>query len=135
MAESGKEFMGRGWAFPPSVEPDLGRFRWVEHETDIEQSIHIILSTARGERVMRPEFGCGIHELVFDVINTALITRVRQSVTDALRRFEARVDVLRVEVDASGAADGLLRIHLDYRNRETNQPGNFVYPFYFREAF
>lgn len=135
MDSTGKEFLGRGWAFPIAIEPDRGRIAAVAFEEDIEQSIHIILSTSKGERVMRPDFGCGIHDLVFGVINTALITQVKQTVTEALRTFEARIDILRVEVDASGAANGLLKIILDYRNRTTNQPGNLVYPFYFKEEF
>ena len=135
MEKAGKEFLGRGWSFPITLEPEGGRIQPVEHERDVEQSIYIILSTSRGERVMRPDFGCGIHDLVFGAINTALITRIKNAVTEALRTFEARIDILRVEVDASGAATGLLMIHLDYRHRTTNQSGNFVYPFYFKEAF
>ena len=84
---------------------------------------------------MRPDFGCGIHDLVFGAISTALITQIKQTVTEALRTFEARIDILKVNVDASRAADGRLLIILDYRNRTTNQQGNFVYPFYFKEAF
>jgi len=135
MNSTGKEFQGRGWAFPIAIEPDRGRVESVAYEKDIEQSIYIILSTSKGERVMRPEFGCGIHDLVFGAINTTLVTQVKQTVTEALRTFEARIDILRVEVDASRASDGLLVINLDYRNRTTNQAGNFVYPFYFKEAY
>ncbi len=135
MEKASKEFLGRGWSFPIAIEPEGGRIQPVEHERDVEQSIYIILSTARGERVMRPDFGCGIHDLVFGAINTAMITRIKNAVTEALRTFEARIDILRVEVDASDAANGRLVIHLDYRNRTTNQSGNFVYPFYFKEAF
>lgn len=135
MDSSGKAFLGRGWAFPVSIDRDRGSFSTVEYENDIKQSIHLILSTSRGERLMRPDFGCGIHDLVFGVINTALITRIKQAVTEALQRYEARIDIIKVEVDAAGAANGVLHINLDYRIRTTNQPGNFVYPFYFREAF
>lgn len=133
--EDGREFLGRGFAFPISVEVDRGRYEAVELEASVEQSIRIILSTSPGERVMRPDFGCGIHELVFGAINTALIARIEQSVTEALSEFEARIDVLDVDVDASEAHNGLLSIRIDYRVRSTNQSGNFVYPFYFKEAF
>ncbi len=135
MAEIGKKFQGRGWAFPVAVEPDRGRVAFVEYENDIEQSIYIILSTSPGERVMRPDFGCGIHDLVFATINTGLLERVKHNVTEALRKHEARIDVLAVEVDASRAADGRLLVFIDYRVRTTNQSGNYVYPFYFKEAF
>lgn len=135
MNQAGKEFLGRGWSFPIAVNPDRGQIDSVAYEKDIEQSIYIILSTSKGERVMRPDFGCGIHDLVFGAINTALVTDVQNSVTEALREFEARIDVQKVNVDASRAGEGLLIVNLDYRNRTTNQRGNFVYPFYFKEAF
>lgn len=131
----GKEFMGRGWAFPFAFEPSTGKVASAAAEEDIRQSIWIILSTSKGERVMRPEFGCGIHDLVFAVINTETITRVRREVEEALRIHEARIEVLAVKVDGSGAStEGRLIITLDFRVRQTNQRGNFVYPFYFREA-
>lgn len=135
MNENGKEFLGRGWAFPLSISPDRGHVASVAYEDDIKQSIYLILATSKGERVMRPDFGCGIHDLVFGAITTALITEIKSSVTEALRRYEARIEVLRVEVDASPAADGRLIINLDYRVHTTNQRDNFVYPFYFKEGF
>lgn len=130
----GKEFMGRGWHFPLRLEPQSGQVTAVTYEPDIEQSIFIILSTSQGERVMRPDFGCGIHDLVFGAINTALITRIKQTVTDALRKYEARIDVLRVSVDQSRVSRGRLGVIIDYRIRTTNQSGNYVFPFYFKEA-
>ena len=134
MRAAGKAILGRGWAFPLAFEPDRGIVRTAFAEEDIHQSLYILLSTARGERVMRPEFGCGIHEIVFGVINTSLITQVRHHVETAVRKFEARIDLLAVEVDVSGATDGRRVVNLDYRVRATNQSGNFVYPFYFKEA-
>lgn len=134
MRDDGKAFMGRGWAFPIAIDGDRGTVRTAAFEEDIHQSLHIILSTARGERVMRPEFGCGIHELVFGVINTALVTQVKHHVETAIRKFEARIDLLAVDVDDSAAVDGRLVISIDYQVRTTNQSGNFVYPFYFKEV-
>ena len=135
MSETGKEFLGRGWSFPIYISPDQGQVSAVAYEEDIKQSIYLILSTSKGERLMRPDFGCGIHDLVFDAITVSLITDVQNSVTQALREYEARIDVLKVDVDASRAAEGQLIINLDYRNRTTNQRDNLVYPFYFKEAF
>jgi len=135
VAETGKEFLGRGWAFPVAVEEGSGRFESAAYETDIEQSIYLIVSTSKGERVMRPDFGCGIHDLVFDVINSALFMRIKRSIEEALRRFEARVEVLQVTVDAAEVALGVLEIGVEYRVRTTNQSGNFVFPFYFKEGF
>lgn len=134
MDSVGKEFMGRGWGFPIRVQKETGCIDSVEYERDIEQSIFLILSTARGERLMRADFGCGIHDLVFGVVNTALITRVRQTVTDALRKYEARIDLIKVNVDSANIALGRLDVAIDYRVRTTNQSGNYVFPFYFKEA-
>ena len=130
----GKEFLGRGWAFPPAVELSTGRIVTTAYEEDVKQSIRIILETSKGERVMRPGFGCGIHDLVFGAISSALLHRVEREVEDALRRFEARIDLLEVRVNGAAAERGRLDVSIDYRVRSTNQPGNFVYPFYFKEG-
>lgn len=134
MDERGKEFLGKGWAFPFAIASDSGRVAFVKHEEDIQQSIRIILGTAKGERLMRPDFGCGIHNLVFGIINTGFIAQIQQEVTEALRTYEARIDVLKVRVDQTRIVDGRLDIAIDYRMRTTNQQGNYVYPFYFKEA-
>ena len=134
MDERGKEFLGKGWAFPFLVERDRGRIALSAYEDDIRESIRIILTASKGERMMRPDFGCGIHELVFGAINAALITRVESDVTEALREFEPRIDVLKVTVDQQFVADGRLDVAIDYRVRTTNQPGNLVFPFYFKEG-
>lgn len=130
----GKEFLGQGWAFPPDVERDTGRAVMIAHEEDIRQSIRIIVETSRGERVMRPDFGCGIHDLVFDVISSATLRRVEREIDEALRRFEARIDEVSVTVNATDVHLGRLDISVDYIVRSTNQPGNFVFPFYFKEG-
>lgn len=129
-----KDFLGRGWAMPVALDPRTGRIAVAEYEDDIRQSILIILETAPGERLMRPDFGCGIHELVFGVIDSTLLQRVRSVVSEALREFEARIDVLDVSPDPDGADIGLLKVEIEYRVRKTNQTGNLVYPFYFREG-
>ena len=108
--------------------------RSVAYEDDIKQAIHIILATAKGERVMRPDFGCGIHDLVFSAVDTALMAQIKRDVTEALRTHEARIDVLGVTVDQSQVLQGYLKVEIAYRVRTTNQPGNYVYPFYFKEA-
>ena len=132
--DESKAYLGRGWSFPLQLESDIGQFTSVQYAKDIEQAIYIILSTAKGERVMRPDFGCGIHELVFDVINTGLITQIKESVESALTEYEARIEVLKVDVNGVDVQNGRLEVRLDYRIHNTNQTGNYVYPFYFREA-
>jgi hypothetical protein len=129
-----KDWLGRGWAYPVRLDLVTGGVAVSEYEEDIHQAIRIILGTARGERLMRPDFGCGIHELVFEVMDTATLTRVETAVHECLTKYEARIEVLSVGVDPFYAADGKLLVEIDYRIRATNQIGNFVYPFYFREG-
>ena len=130
----GREFLGRGWAFPVHIAEDTGLIERVSYEEDIKQSIRIILGTAKGERVMRPDFGCGIHDLVFAAVTAQLIAQIQATVRAALRSYEARIDVRSVGVDASGLDRGHLDVLIDYEVRATNQPGNLVYPFYFQES-
>ena|SRR5688572_15348850 len=132
--DDNKAWLGRGWSYPVRVDPATGGIAAVEYEADIDQSIMIILQTSRGERVMRPDFGCGIHDLVFETINVATLTRVENAVREALAKYEARIEVLAVVTDPRDAASGLLQIRLRYRVHRTNQIGNLVYPFYFRES-
>lgn len=130
-----KDFLGRGWAMPVALDPRTGHVAEAEYEEDIRQSIRIIVETAPGERVMRPDFGCGIHELVFASMDSETLQRVRSVVEDALRRYEARIEVIDVAVNEESAlTDGSLLIEVDYRVRKTNQVGNLVFPFYFREG-
>lgn len=129
-----KAWMGRGWAYPVRLAPATATVAFAEYECDIRQSIMIILGTRRGERVMRADFGCGIHDLVYEVIDVAMLTRVQVAVKESLMKYEARIELQSVDVDPLHAVDGELMIELMYRVRQTNQVGNLVYPFYFREG-
>jgi phage baseplate assembly protein W len=129
-----KDFLGRGWAMPVQIDPRTGLVASVEYEEDIRQSILIILETAPGERVMRPNFGCGIHEMVFTAVDSTAIELIRSSVQEALVRCEARIDVLDISVDEAATTEGKLLVEVEYRVRKTNQTGNLVFPFYFREG-
>jgi hypothetical protein len=129
-----KDFLGRGWAMPVELDPRTGQVSSVAYEEDIRQSILIILQTSPGERVMRPNFGCGIHELVFAALDSTAIQRIKSEVQDALRRCEARIEVLGVTVEETPNSEGKLIVELEYRVRRTNQVGNLVFPFYFREG-
>jgi phage baseplate assembly protein W len=130
----GREFLGTGWAFPVGLASDTGLVERIAYEDDIKQSIRIILGTSKGERVMRPDFGCGIHDLVFAAVSTQVMTQIETTVRDALRTYEARIDVLRVDVDGSELGNGRLLVTIDYLIRATNQPDNYVYPFYFEQS-
>ena len=129
-----KTFLGRGWAMPVELDPRTGHVAAVAYEDDIRQSILIILQTVPGERVMRPNFGCGIHELVFTSLDSTTLQLIQSSVEEALRRCEARIDVLAVTVDEDATIDGKLLVEIEYRVRKTNQTGNLVFPYYFGEG-
>ena len=129
-----KDFLGRGWAMPVELDNRTGRVASAAFEDDIKQSIRIILETSPGERIMRPSFGCGIHDLVFTSLDSTVIQRIRSTVEDALRRWEARIDVIGVSVDEAATFNGQLLIEVEYRIRRTNQTDNLVFPFYFGEG-
>jgi phage baseplate assembly protein W len=126
-------FLGIGWGFPVGrddprqAEP---HFALAAYEDSVKQSIYIILSTAKGERVMRPDFGCGIHELVFAPNDTATRGMAEHYVREALLLWEPRIDVLRVRATAAGEHDEEIRISVDYRIETTDSRFNLVYPFY-----
>jgi phage baseplate assembly protein W len=128
-----KEFLGRGWKFPVNVSP-AGQIEMSEHEADIKEAIWIILSTSKGERVMRPDFGCGIYEFVFATINTATMGLIEASVREALTFWEPRIELVNVNVSADKAGEGKLLISIDYRVRSTNNEFNLVFPFYLKEG-
>lgn len=129
---NGDDFLGRGIAFPPTTD-ETGAMKMSAGENDIEQSIRIILSTAPGERVMRPTFGCGIHDRVFSTLDTTTRSLIAGDVEDALVEWEPRIEVLDVSVSERADEDGRLPITIDYRVRSTNAADNLVYPFYVGE--
>ncbi len=96
----------------------------------MEEAIAVIIGTARGERPMRPEFGCGIHDYVFETIDARAVGRFELEVLLALQRWEPRIEVLSVDVDTSFAERGELLIEILYSLRATNDVRNLVYPFY-----
>ena len=134
MAETGQGFLGQGWAFPVKLVPDqLGSF--LGGDEKIRQSIWIILSTAPGERQMLPEFGCGVHDLVFEPNTAALRGLVQARVRDALTRWEPRIDLLDVRVESPAPDErNYLVIRVDYRVRANNTFFNLVYPFFLDEG-
>jgi phage baseplate assembly protein W len=137
-------FLGRGLRFPlrPVVRGDGGArderrgLAWSQDEAQVAQSIWLILATAPGERLMRPTFGCGIHELVFAPNTAGLRDEVVQRVRTALTRFEPRIDLDQVGVregEGEGQPNQLL-IEIAYRLRANNALYNMVYPFYLQEG-
>lgn len=121
-------FLGIGWKFPVSL--DNGGVDMAAYEESIRESIWIILATARGERKMRPDFGCGIHDLVFAVNSGETSGRVASEVRQALILWEPRIDLLDVSARADESEPTRLLIQIEYRVRATNNRFNLVYPFY-----
>jgi uncharacterized protein len=119
--------LGSGLAFPLGVD-DRGRIALAHAEIDVEQAIVLILSTAPGERPMRPEFGCAVHDCVFDRIDADTLARIDRAVRVALDRWEPRVEL--EDVSFETRREGELIVHLRYRLRATNHVRNLVFPFY-----
>ena len=126
---AGHGFLGTGLAFPLRPDADHG-IRLTGGEAAVRQSIWSILSTAPGERVMRPDFGCGIHDLVFDVNDAGTAGRVSRSVREALARWEPRIEVLDVYAAPDPDDRRRLLIEINYQVRSINSRFNLVYPFY-----
>lgn len=126
--------IGRGWGFPVSVDA-TGGIRMSSDRTEIEEAISIILGTSPGERVMRPGFGCRIHELVFAPNTPETLGLARRFVEEALGMWEPRIDVVStvVTADAEEADRGRLNIELTYSIRGTKDSRTLVYPFYLIE--
>jgi hypothetical protein len=127
------DFRGVGWAFPLEAD-DEGRIALARLDDSIKESILLIVGTAKGERVMRPTFGCGIHDLVFAPNDATTAALLSFEVREALVEWEPRIDVLNVRVTSDPAEEGKLIIVLEYRVRSTNNVFNLVYPFYLEKG-
>lgn len=127
------DFLGRGWKFPLVIKNE--KIMSSQDEDSIKESIMIILGTAKGERVMRPDFGCGINELVFAPINTSTVTLIDFYIREALVKWEPRIEVLNINVIPDGDdAKNKLLINIDYKVNSTNTKNNLVYPFYLEKG-
>lgn len=129
-----KSFLGTGWSFPPSFSNHGTHTQMVSDEEDIRQSLHILLSTVPGERVHRPTFGCGIHKLVHEKMNSSTTTLFQHIIEKAIILFEPRIQVTQIHFNTDNEEEGILLITIDYTIRLTNTRSNMVYPFYFREG-
>lgn len=126
-----KSFLGRGIAFPVRID-EKGNVAMSEYEKNIDESIHIILGTAPGERVMRPEFGCRIHDFVFYPNNESTAALVSFYVREALVKWEPRIEEVRVRAYPDPERENTLLVDISYRVRRTNNMRNLVYPFFLR---
>jgi phage baseplate assembly protein W len=133
VADTAKAFLGIGWAFPPCLSQD-GATAMAAYENDVRQAIWIILSTDRGERLLRPDFGAGLRSLVFGPLSRTTLQRVQTRVQEALVTWEPRIDVESVNVTFDPNQPGRLSIEVVYRIRVTNARHNLVYPFFLDEG-
>ncbi|MEU8785763.1 GPW/gp25 family protein [Streptomyces sp. NPDC048637] len=124
-----EQFVGAGWAFPLRTDAG-GGIALVRREREIEESIRLVLATAPGERPMRPEFGCAVHDMVFAPVNEATAGRIRYEVRSSLDRWEPRIEVQDVEVSPAPDDPSVLFIDVRYSVRGTNNPRSLVFPFY-----
>ena len=123
------DFIGRGLSFPVRTDA-TGSVALVDGDREIVESIRLILATAPGERPMRPEFGCAIHDLVFAPADSTTAGQIAYEVRMSLERWEPRIDLTDVVVDFAEADNGTLLIDIRYTLRNTNDPRNLVFPFY-----
>ncbi|MEF2967751.1 GPW/gp25 family protein [Paenibacillus sp. M1] len=121
------DFLGRGWKFPFSAQ--RGSINGADGEESIKESIQLILSTAKGERVMRPDFGCRLQELVFAPNNMSTATLIKTFIEEAIMNWEPRVEVLDISVTPSADLP-VLDISIDYAIKSSNSKYNLVYPFF-----
>ena len=129
-----KDFLGKGWKFPVSVNRTTGRVEMSAYDEDIREAIEIILRTRKGERVMLPAFGSNLHQYVFGVMDYTMITSVKDEVTEALTLWEPRITNVEVEVETPDNGDGGFIVHIAYVVRNTNNPYSLVFPFYLTEG-
>ncbi|MDD3270382.1 MAG: GPW/gp25 family protein [Syntrophomonadaceae bacterium] len=129
-----ESFLGRGWKFPVKVDSATGRIMTSEYEEDIAEAIRIILFTSPGERVMRPDFGCGAHAYVFGLSDSLTLNLLKSSIEEAIMIWEPRVFEVDVRPRVDADDPGKIMLNIQYRVRSTNNMFNLVYPFYINEG-
>jgi hypothetical protein len=129
-----KDFLGTGWSFPPTFDNISYTVEMVSNDTDIQQSLWVLFSTALGERTMVPEYGSGLEKMVFRVLSTTLISQMKSMVQLAILNWEPRIDVDEVQIQTDATYDGRVLINVIYTIRKTNTRSNLVYPFYLTEG-
>ncbi|HPW00419.1 MAG TPA: GPW/gp25 family protein [Oscillospiraceae bacterium] len=129
-----RDFLGKGFAFPPGVDKATGRFRMSREEEDIRQSIYLILMTRKGERAMEPEFGCSVYKYIYELPDDAFFHLVQNEVIDALTKWEPRITDIALDIDSSDILGGKVIFQISYTVRSTNNPNNLVFPYYLYEG-
>lgn len=134
MSKEDIAFLGTGWSFPPEFKRGTNDTAMSSGEKDIEESLKILLSTQLGERVMVPEYGCDLTELLFSPLDLTLKTFVADLIRTAILYYEPRINVERIDIDPINEIEGQLIVAIDYTIRATNSRRNIVYPFYRNEG-
>jgi phage baseplate assembly protein W len=129
-----RDYLGRGWSFPPNFVRSPPGVTMLEEEEDVASSLAILLGTTPGERIMQPLYGCNLSELVFESLDTRMKTLMADKVESAILYYEPRVTLERVSLDDSLEVEGVVIIGVVYRVKTTNSRFNFVYPYYIREG-
>ncbi|WP_373496446.1 GPW/gp25 family protein [Aquiflexum sp.] len=134
MAKMHQSFLGKGWGFPPQFDRSSSKIKMLQDEEDIQSSLEILLSTKLGERVMRPDYGCDLHELVFEPLTTTFKTYMTDLIRTSILYYEPRIEVEKIDLNDTGDLEGRILITVTYKIRATNSRFNFVYPFYKNEG-
>jgi len=129
-----KSFLGTGWSFPPQFDNDGGRVEMLSDGEDIRSSLEILLSTRPGERVMLPNYGCNLDELLFEPLTTTMKTYMKDLIQTAILYHEPRIAVDKIELIDTGEMEGRILINIEYTIRSTNSRFNYVFPFYIQEG-
>ena len=129
-----KAFLGKGWKFPIEVDEATGRIKMSEHEEDIAEAIRIIIWTAKGERIMRPDFGSGMERYIFESTDDMTLRLIESEIEEAVRIWEPRVTDIEVKAGRDPTDPARLQLHVKYEVRTTNNLFNQVYPFYLHEG-
>jgi uncharacterized protein len=131
---SAESFLGRGWAFPPSFTSGGADVEMTADAEDIQQSLHILLGTSPGERVMQEAFGCDLASLMFEEVTQGLLNTIERLIKNAIIDHEPRIKLDGVDVTRSGSEPGCVIISINYTVNGTNSRFNMVFPFYLTEA-
>jgi len=126
-------FLGRGWSFPPTFDKGSRQVLMLEGEADIESSLQILLSTALGERIMQPKFGCNMDDLVFENLDTTLKTEIKNRMQNAILYYEPRIELHSIDIITSNPEERVV-LTVEYTIRSTNTRYNLVFPFYKTEG-
>jgi uncharacterized protein len=128
------DFQGRGWSFPPVFNRHIPGVEMTEKVDDIVSSLEILMTTMPGERVMLPDYGCGMEDLIFESLDTRLKTLLADKIESTILYFEPRIEVENVELDSSRELEGVVLIEIIFRVKATNSRFNFVFPYYKQEG-